>query len=301
MAEISVTPGRNRRAPAVFVGVDGSERNRPAVRWATREAARAHTELRLLAVASEATILPHQLTREGALDSLVAETRALVERVHKETLPTWDQVTVEVLTGHPAQALRRPLQPGDVLVLGRGGRGAVERALVGSTSLQVAGRADDPCVVVPDDWDEDAHVGQAIVAGVDWTERDAPVLDFAFARAAALGVPLAVVGAWWAPRQRSWELTPDDTEYEADLARHIAAWSDRYPGVVLDVSVPVRRAGDALLAAARDSQLVVLGRHARLGAHGRFSAFSTCREVLQHATCPVAIVPTGRIGDTRDE
>jgi nucleotide-binding universal stress UspA family protein len=54
---------------------------------------------------------------------------------------------------------------------------------------------------------------------------------------------------------------------------------------------PSTSASDALLKDGQDAQHVVLGR--RGGAHDLigFSGFSTCRRVLHHATCPVAVVP----------
>lgn len=193
---------------------------------------------------------------------------------------------------------------GDLLVLGRRGIGSLERVVLGSTSISVAGRASVPTVIVPDDWDQADHQGWPIVAGVDGTERDGAVLDFAFRRARDLGVTLLVIGAWETPRLYDWEgldleIAPWLKDAEVRLGERLEEWTSRYPGVDLACYAPTTSASDALLRDARDAQLVVLGRKA--GAHQLigFSGFSTCRRVLHHAMCPVVIVPAAPVAPRR--
>jgi nucleotide-binding universal stress UspA family protein len=282
------------RPPAVVVGVDGSERNQAAIDWAVTEAVRAKRDLRLVGVADEsATMMPRWLGG-GGLQYSNQETEALLGRVRRRILPGWDRVAVESVSGAAALQLVGVLEPGDLLVVGRRGVGPVERAVLGSTSIAVAGRSTVPTVIVPDDWEQAAHAERHLVAGVDGTARDTPVLEFAFGRAEALGVTLDVVGAWETPPLYSWASTQSERrskEAENQLGERLQPWAERFPRVDLMWSAPPTAPSVALLADGRGAQLVVLGRFSGVHHLDGFSGFSTSRRVLHHAECPVAIVP----------
>ncbi len=282
------------REAAVVVGVDGSERNQAALDWAVDEAARSGLDLLLVSVASPAALPLPPWTAETPLQYGVDETTALLDRVRRRVLPRWDRVAVDVRSGNPSRELVAALVPGDELVVGRRGIGPAPRAVLGSTSIESAGRSAVATVIVPDDWDQRAHDGRPLVAGVDGTERDLPVLDFAFDRAAALGVTLVVVAAWEAPPLYAREPAGNSgwtAEAEALLADRLRPWTERHGGVDVACYAPPKEPSAALLEDARDAQLVVLGRFEGVHHLGGFSGFSTCRRVLHHAVCPVAIVP----------
>jgi nucleotide-binding universal stress UspA family protein len=284
------------REPAVVVGVDGSERNQAAIDWATAEAARAGRELRLVTVAAVPVTSPPAWPDGTTMQYAIDESTKIADRVRRRILPTWDRTRVEVPCGSPVIELVDATRPGDLLVLGRRGLGSVQRVVLGSTSIAVAGRASVPTVIVPDDWDQTERDSWPVVAGVDGTERDGAVLDFAFRRARDLGVTLLVIGAWETPLLYDWEgldyeTAPWTKDAEVRLAERLEEWTSRFPEVDLACYAPSTSAADALLRDGRDAQLVVLGR--RAGAHELtgFSGFSTCRRVLHHAVTPVAVVP----------
>ena len=278
----------------VVVGVDGSVRNLAALEWAVAEAVRRARPLHLVAVASKATTPPAPWTGESTIQYSVAETEQMVDRLRRRFGAEVAEVTAEVPVGAPSKQLLRTLRAGDELVVGRRGVSPAERVILGSTSIEAAGRAPVPTVIVPDDWDRPVHVSGAVVAGVDGTERDGPVLEFAFDTASAAGTTLVVVHAWEEPPPNVWEgsrIQVWTKEAEDALAERMEPWTRRFPGVALVCQAPPTDPGRALLDASADAQMVVLGRFAGVHHLVGFSGFSTCRKVLHHARCPVSVVP----------
>lgn len=288
MQEAPVETGR------VVVGVDGSVRNLAALEWAVAEAVRRARPLHLVSVACKATTPPAPWTGESTIQYSLAETEQMVDRLRRRFGAQAAEVTVEVPVGVPSKELLKILRPGDELVVGRRGVGPAERVILGSTSIEAAGRSPVPTVIVPDDWDQHEHVSDAVVAGVDGTERDEGVLEFAFSRATAAGSRLVVVHAWEEPPPNVWEggrVQVFTKEAEAALAERLEPWTRRFPAVQLACQAPAVDPGRALLDASSDAQIVVLGRFAGVHHLLGFSGFSTCRKVLHHARCPVSVVP----------
>ena len=94
-----------------------------------------------------------------------------------------------------------------MLVVGRRTRAGLQRLLLGSTSIAVAGRAPVPVVVVPDSWVPARTASAPVVVGVTGDGDDKPALRFAFEHAAALRVPLVAVHAWEIPPLLTWSPT----------------------------------------------------------------------------------------------
>jgi len=94
------------------------------------------------------------------------EDHALAEKARKEAQEATDKalalagaarpekVTVEVLSGLPAEELVAVSKDADILVVGSRGTGGFARLLLGSVSTQVAHHAHCPVVVIPA---EDRH------------------------------------------------------------------------------------------------------------------------------------------------
>lgn len=228
----------------------------PAVEWGVADAVRRDRPLHLVSVASKATTGPQPWTEDSTIQYSVAETERMIERVRRRYGAGLAAVTVEVPVGVPSKQLVKTLRPGDELVVGRRGVGPAERVILGSTSIEAAGRSPVPTVIVPDDWDQAEHASERVVAGVDGTERDGAVLEHAFA-----------------------------------LAERLAPWLARFPAVDVSCQAPAVAPGRALLDASADASMVVLGRYGGVHHLLGFSGFSTCRKVLHHARCPVSVVP----------
>ncbi|HVT66845.1 MAG TPA: universal stress protein [Trebonia sp.] len=149
--------------PGIIVGIDGSERARHALEWAVKEAAIRQTPLTVLTVqqAVEGTWgAPAPVSgRWGgpvgyAADSTLAqhvqetaqqETDAILEKA--ESRPP--SVSVQAVTGLPAEELLKAAGDADLIVVGSRGAGGFRRLLMGSVCAQVTHHAACPVVVVP--------------------------------------------------------------------------------------------------------------------------------------------------------
>jgi len=163
-------------------------------------------------------------------------------------------------------------------------------------SAAVAAHARCPVVVVRDGAPL-ARQRRPVLVGVDDTAHAAEVIGFAFDEAALRGVDLVGVRAWRPPSQ-PWRsdvrpLVLDVDELETAERRAVNAaldgWREKYPGVGVSVRVVPGDARRVLTAVSDDAQLLVVGFRGRGGFVG-LTLGSVSHYVLQHASCPVAVV-----------
>jgi nucleotide-binding universal stress UspA family protein len=140
-----------------------------------------------------------------------------------------------------------------------------------------------------------------VVVGLQVDSPDEATLAFAFTEAALRGARVQVISAYPWPVQ-TWsapgQLVPPPVDQEAveNETRSLAAGSvapqrTRHPEVRADIEVLPGDAAGHLVAASRDADLVVVGRHRRrLLAPARMMG-SVTQAVLLHAASPVAVVP----------
>lgn len=309
----SAVPSPETDGPTIVVGVDGSEQNTPAVHWATREAVHRHGRL-ILATAC-VTYAGTTAGYDGwyPYEEIVEETRSGLERMQQRLLRQLPDVAVHVTTGGALPALLAEAEAGaDLIVVGQRGAGALSRVMVGSTSIAVAGRSTVPVVVVPDSWLAAQAAAGPVAVGLALEPGRAPhegvaVVDFAFARAALLQVPLLVVIAVEVPHLRAWSSEEVESwrhAHEEAAEEFLAPWSVRFPDLKVSVRAKVGQPASALLDAVEPAeepetsaslgpaQMVVLGRHTGRHHFGGFTLGSTARAVLHYARVPVAVVPT---------
>jgi nucleotide-binding universal stress UspA family protein len=180
--------------------------------------------------------------------------------------------------------------------------GSFKRLLIGSTSDAVANQASVPVVVVPDGWKRSDHTGPVLVGLDDSGESDAAI-EFAVAAATGRHARLRIVHIWDLPSIYSWDsmtIAGLGVEWAEAAQRHIEAiadqWRHKYPELEIEVDVTRGHPVEGVIAAAESAEaqlLVVGGRHR----HRRLTAVllgSVSRGVLQHATCPVAVVHVPR-------
>jgi nucleotide-binding universal stress UspA family protein len=140
--------------PAVVVGVDRSPASDTAVAWAAAEAVRRGGRLVLVRAEGLADLpLPAAQwdEEERRLDALAASVR--------DAHPSLEDVASELLAGAAGPVLVVRAADADLLVVGSHGRGAVSRAVLGSTSAYCAVHATVPTVVVPRAWSERRRSG----------------------------------------------------------------------------------------------------------------------------------------------
>lgn len=258
-------------ARTAVVGVDGSGHDRSALRWAAADAARSGGDLLLVTVVDDSLLVSQRASMRAwrsCAEAVLEEAVVLVGN----TLPR-DDVHRLVLAGDPATCLARRFTDVRLLVVGRRGVNALERVLVGSTSLGLVARSKVPVVVVPDDWELDGNSrGPVVVAVVP--EHEVGQLPLAAARAARLGVPLVALHA--------------GKSGHAAFERQMDRWQETHDLEVKRLHI-VGQVADAILQAASDAQLVVTGRTPHPPLRGVLS--STLRAVLHYADCPVMVVP----------
>ncbi|MFC0597883.1 universal stress protein [Streptomyces palmae] len=275
----------------LVVGVDGSEASLEAVDWAAREARWHRAPLCLIHVADGGCPPEDQGgTAAGLTDTAVARAASGAPEV---------SLTSEVLRGaDPAAALIERGRNALAVVLGARGRGTLEGLLVGSVSLAVAGRADCPAIVVRGAPEHRRDRFGSVVVGIEDGAGSGTALEFAHREARARGCGLVVVHAGREPL-RGTAHRPFSTQDAPDGGR-------RRPAEVLDAAldglgggypdVPVERrvvdapARQALLAAASEADLLVVGGHRRTG-HFTLHLGLVSHGVLHHAPCPVAVAP----------
>jgi len=144
-------------AGLIVVGVDGSEHAEHALRYAFAEAARRVAKVRAVTAFEPPEAWAFAWGLPGLPDS--GEARREVEEKAREwvegvraSLPERLQAVpcdVEAKTGPAAVVLVDAARNADVLVVGHRGRGALQRAMLGSVGLGCVVHADCPVIIVP--------------------------------------------------------------------------------------------------------------------------------------------------------
>lgn len=289
----------------VIAAVDGSDDSLRALEWALDAARRRSAPLRVVHVRQYAHWARPEILAAGPADP---QDDPVLDRVRtrlegRAELPDTEYVALE---GAVSAVLPELGASAQLLVLGSRGRGGFASLLLGSNGMAAARDAECPVVVVPraagDVRDETSEgPGPRVVVGLKVDGPDEATLEFAFAEAARRGARLQAVAAYPWPAQ-PWmmpgEMPPPvvDQDVIEDEARvlaegFLAPYRERHPDVPAE---PLAAAGDAaghLVAASRDADLVVVGRHRRhLLAPARMMG-SVTHAVLLHAASPVAVVP----------
>ncbi|MGW0434493.1 universal stress protein [Micromonospora sp. NPDC003197] len=276
--------------PIITVGVGGSG-GWSALAWATEQAAATRAALVLChacppgsALAGRGPGTPIRLLElfDPALARAVASTRTRLGDA---------RVRLRLLPGDPGDLLVANARDADLLVIGLSGATASDSAA--SLTRRVATQA--PCTVVvarPTSAGTDAAFAGHVVVGVDPTIAGHAALEFGFRYADTHRLPLAAV------RVTPVGQLPIDPADLALLAAEVDPWLHKYP------EVPVRQAefvgdpGPALLRAATGARLLVVGDHGRDVPPPLASSWAPVTplgevsgSVIDHANCPVAVVP----------
>ncbi len=142
--------------PGIFVGTDGSDHSHRALIWAMRQAAQQHVRLTVLAVRPDqvrpvtgvywgSTRLPGDTHNPEVARKAI---QGIVEQAGNEMGETAPQVTVNVVTGDPAEELIKASLDADMVVVGSRGCGGFTSLLMGSVSGKVTRHAACPVVVI---------------------------------------------------------------------------------------------------------------------------------------------------------
>ncbi|MCW2819293.1 MAG: UspA domain protein, partial [Marmoricola sp.] len=199
-----------------------------------------------------------------------------------------------LLLEDPRQLLLDLSEDAHLLVVGSRGRGPVTGLLLGSVGMALVRHARCPVVVHrPRSGDV---VVPGIVVGVDGTSGAAPVLDFAYRQADLHDLPLTVLlSVWDVETSLAGSYLVADTSTRMDeerlqLSELMAGKGEDHPAVKADVQIAHGLPFEMLVDVAAETTLLVVGsRRGHLLAH--LVAGSVSAAVVEHATCPVAVVP----------
>lgn len=293
-------------AGAVVVGVDGSTAARRAVDWATsyvlahrRDDAAPRPVLIAYATGRPegGSVLPatspvavrmlvdnrsHGLV---ALDRATARVRQLVAAAGVPPREVAVHTCIHELD--PRVALLELAERAHLVVVGDRGNSGVDRLPVGSVSSAVAALASCPVVVVPAE--HRAVRRPSVVVGVDaghGADRLAqaePVLELAYREAAARGLPLVLLAAL--------PTAGHVVEAREGLLVTRRALGEKFPDVDASLELAVGTPATALLRAAAEAALVVVGRGAPRHVPGHPGTGALAAVVAEQSPVPVAVVP----------
>lgn len=286
-------------AGTIVVGTDGSESSKRALAWATSQAVAEHRELTLVHTIEAAT--PAYLDAAAvfpttARDALNVAGQAVLDDARAEVERTAPGLEVhEVLAFEdPRQTLLDLSRDAAMVVLGSRGRGRLRSLLLGSVGGALVRHAG--CPVVVHRLGNPGVVRNGIVVGADGSEESRVVLEFAYREASLRSLPLTVLHCYW-DVQAGTAAAYIANELEADLASErlllsesMAGLGQKYPDVVVRVEMAGGLPQEALVRMGERMNLIVVGAH-HSGRLSRMLFGSVSISVVEHATCPVAVVP----------
>jgi nucleotide-binding universal stress UspA family protein len=268
----------------LIVGLDGSAMADAALGHAAREAAQRGIELRIVHAFGWSTLLPPAYPPYD--DSELGPRAAVLDLLAKTTYAvraSWPGLTVtaRLVDGSPGAVLVDASREAELVVVGHRGLGGFAGLLAGSTAMQLAAHGACPVTVVRGAETSEQGV---IVLGMDGSSHALAAADVAFSRARRTGVDLVAL----------YHEAPSDADAGA-VATQIELLGRRYSDVKFTC-----RAGQgssaamALIEAANDldAGMIVVGTRGRGGLRGLIAG-STSRAVIEHADCPVTVVPSG--------
>jgi nucleotide-binding universal stress UspA family protein len=286
--------------PVLTVGLDGSPESLAAAHWAADEAERRSLPLRLLhAWPLLAAEPPGPPAAEGDQNywsrRIVDHARAELQARHPDL-----SLVDDLVADDAEEALLRASTESEMLVLGSRGLGAARSYFLGDISMRVVAHAQRPVVLVRAGEGEDAPApgpGGGVVVGMKLHGPCDELLDFAFRAAAAREAPLRAVHGESLPVNAyvPWGVDPDvagsvEGEAHRELDRMLRPWRGKYPGVQVEGVIRLYSPAKAVVRAAEDADLLVVGRRRHrppLGPHLGPAVHAS----LHHGRCPVAVVP----------
>jgi nucleotide-binding universal stress UspA family protein len=141
----------------IVVGIDGSRHAQRALEWAVREAAVRRAPLTVLTLyrsvvtfwGGAVDLPPDRTVADTALEDAREATDKALAALALAGDEQPESVTVEAISGLPAEELIRASENADLVVVGSRGTGGFARLLLGSVASQVAYHAHCPVVVIP--------------------------------------------------------------------------------------------------------------------------------------------------------
>lgn len=267
----------------IVVGIDTEAASQVAVDWVIRRAQQKPVEIRLV----------------KAFDMLIDEPVGDAELLERTSRRVQDAapgaaVTSALIDGSIMEALVGQSASADLFVLGYHRRHPVLSALSGALPARFAARSHCATVIVPEDWQpREGH----IVLGVGDDDVSDTAVEFALREAQHPRRVLEVVHSWQLPAPSRDALAAliasADALHDAHreiLASLVTRLREENPALEIRETFAEGPIVPALLDAAADAELIVVGTHRR-GAISGLILGSTVVDLLPQSRIPVCIVP----------
>jgi nucleotide-binding universal stress UspA family protein len=289
----------NHHRGTIVVGIDGSEQSERAVAWAVGQAGAEHRPLTLvhavndpaMAYAEAAVAVPPE-AREALLAAgheVLARAREHVGRLDPEL------VVHEVVVFDDAREVLIELsRDAHLVVVGSRGRGKLRSLLLGSVGVALVRHAECPVVVHRPG--NAGRVRHGVLVGADSSPESLQVLQFAYQQASLHGLPLTVLHCYRSVPVAAYGgyVVPEqviDVESERlGLAESMAGFAEKYPDVHVHTEITNDAPQGAMVELGERMNLIVTGAHAA-GPVTQMLFGMVSVSVVEHATCPVAVVP----------
>ncbi len=132
--------------------------------------------------------------------------------------------------------------------------------------------------------------GPLIVVGIDGSDASKHALRWAVGQAELSGAELVALTAWHLPEMYGYVSRDYDVDAANMLEGVLKEVLEPPPAVTVRSRVVEGRAASVLIEASKDADLVVLGTRGRGGFEGMLLG-SVSQHTVQHAACPVVVVP----------
>ena len=280
----------------IIVGYDGSADACAAARWGVDEAARTGAAVEFCYAEEWPTVAMADVPGAWFDDDYEHARQAMVGEAAADAALTHPSVVTHQVIVHAPAALTLCERSADASAVVLGSRGHNAAAgLLGSVSVAVTAHAQCPVVVVRG---FPVRSQEPVVVGFDGSDSASAALDFAFEQAAARQTRLRVIEAWTTPVMH-WTGPSVDAERltaatQITLEKTVASRQARFPTVEVSSEVVVDQPAHALIEAAKDAQLIVVGSRG----HGVLAGTvlgSVSQLVLHHSACSVAVIRNHRV------
>jgi nucleotide-binding universal stress UspA family protein len=230
--------------------------------------------------------LPAELTEDSLREDAERIATDVVAAV-RDAEPGVD-VTPSAIIGLPAYKLIELSEHTTMVVVGHRGHGGFAALRLGSVASNVAAHASCPVAVIRSA--PDSAATRTVLVGVDGPRSSDPVLAFAFDEASRRGAELTALMAWERPHKPT---GPTVATWTAEAAHRLHGllqpWHEKHPDVAIEQRVSLESPARALLDAARQAELLVIGSRGRGGFPGLLLG-SVSQQVIHYASGPVVVV-----------
>ena len=282
MTKTLIPPG------TIVVGLDGSPSAERALDRAIAQAVREHRQLTLAHGIDEINHVwadPLSSTGPVVVAALHEDAAGMLAWASDHVAAKAPELVVHHAswTADPRTMLLELAEHAHLVVLGSRGRGPVASLLLGSVGVAVIRHAACPVVVVrPTDL---GVVRNGVLVGADGSSSSLATVEHAYLQASLHDLPLTILhGA----RGMAAHETAEELRLRA--SEPLSGLAEKYPDVRARLLVATGLIDEELIHASERMNLVVLGAHRG----GRLSALvngSVAQIVVEHAKCPVMVVP----------